>query len=48
VLDIDSKEPVAGIEVFAYHTNSKGDYEADDKGVARLPEILGHRRVEDY
>ena len=36
VLDIDSKEPVAGVEVFAYHTNSKGDYEADDKGVARL------------
>ena len=36
VLDIDSKEPVAGVEVFAYHTNSKGDYAADDKGVARL------------
>jgi Dioxygenase len=36
VLDIDSKKPVAGVEVFAYHTNSKGDYEADDKGVARI------------
>jgi protocatechuate 3,4-dioxygenase beta subunit len=36
VLDIDSKEPVAGVEVFAYHTNSKGDYESDDQGVARI------------
>jgi protocatechuate 3,4-dioxygenase beta subunit len=35
VLDIDSKAPVAGVEVFAYHTNSKGDYEAGD-GVARI------------
>ena len=31
VLDIDSKEPVAGVEVFAYHTNSKGDYEPGHK-----------------
>jgi protocatechuate 3,4-dioxygenase beta subunit len=36
VLDIDSKEPVAGVEVFAYHTNSKGDYETGDDGVARI------------
>jgi protocatechuate 3,4-dioxygenase beta subunit len=36
VLDIDSKQPVAGVEVFAYHTNSKGDYEHDDAGVARI------------
>jgi protocatechuate 3,4-dioxygenase beta subunit len=36
VLDIDSKEPVAGVEVFAFHTNSKGDYESDDEGVARI------------
>ena len=36
VLDIDSKEPVAGVEVFAYHTNSKGDYEPGDDGVARI------------
>ena len=35
VLDIDSKEPVAGVEVFAYHTNSKGDYEPGDN-VARI------------
>jgi protocatechuate 3,4-dioxygenase beta subunit len=36
VLDIDSKTPVAGVEVFAYHTNSKGDYAPDDTGVARI------------
>jgi protocatechuate 3,4-dioxygenase beta subunit len=36
VLDIDSKTPVAGVEVFAYHTNSKGDYESDDSGVPRI------------
>jgi protocatechuate 3,4-dioxygenase beta subunit len=36
VLDIDSKEPVAGVEVFAYHTSSKGDYEHNDQGVARI------------
>ena len=36
VLDIDSKEPVAGVEVFAYHTNSKGDYELGGEGVARI------------
>jgi protocatechuate 3,4-dioxygenase beta subunit len=35
VLDIDSKQPVAGVEVFAYHTNSKGDYEPGDN-VARI------------
>ena len=35
VLDIDSKAPVAGVEVFAYHTNSKGDYESGDE-VARI------------
>ena len=35
VLHIDSKEPVAGVEVFAYHTNSKGDYEPGDN-VARI------------
>ena len=36
VLDIDSKEPVAGVEVFAYHTNSKGDYELGGEGVAGI------------
>ena len=36
VLDIDSKEPVTGVEVFAYHTNSKGDYELGGEGVARI------------
>ena len=36
VLDIDSKEPVAGVEVFAYHTNSKGDYESGAEGCARI------------
>jgi protocatechuate 3,4-dioxygenase beta subunit len=35
VLDIDSKTPVAGVELFAYHTNSKGDYEPGDT-VARI------------
>ena len=38
VLDIDSKEPVAGVEVFAYHTNSKGDYEPGAAGA--FPENL--------
>jgi protocatechuate 3,4-dioxygenase beta subunit len=36
VLDIDSKQPVAGVEVFAYHTNSKGDYASDAEGVPRI------------
>ena len=36
VLDIDSKKPVAGVEVFAFHTNSKGDYELGGEGVARI------------
>jgi protocatechuate 3,4-dioxygenase beta subunit len=36
VLDIDSRQPVKDAEVFAYHTNHKGDYEHDAKGVARI------------
>ena len=36
VLDINTKQPVPGTEVFAYHTNSKGDYENDANGVARI------------
>jgi len=36
VLDIDSRQPVKDAEVFAYHTNHKGDYEHDSKGVARI------------
>lgn len=36
VLDVATKQSVAGVEVFAYHTNSKGDYEEDRNGVARL------------
>jgi protocatechuate 3,4-dioxygenase, beta subunit len=36
VLDISTKKPVAGVEVFVYHTNNKGDYERDEKDVARI------------
>ena len=37
VLDIDSKKPVPNVEVFAYHTNYKGDYENDPKtGIAKI------------
>ena len=36
ILDVVNKQPVAGVEVFAYHTNSKGDYEEDAGGVARI------------
>jgi protocatechuate 3,4-dioxygenase beta subunit len=37
VLDIDSRRPVPNVEVFAYHTNYKGDYENDPKtGIARI------------
>lgn len=36
VLDVMTRQPVAGVEVFAYHTNSKGDYEEDASGVARI------------
>jgi protocatechuate 3,4-dioxygenase beta subunit len=36
VLDIDSGEPVPNVEVFAYQTNYKGDYENDSKGTARI------------
>ena len=36
VLEISTKHPVPGVEVFSYHTNSKGDYEEDKNGVARI------------
>ena len=37
VLDISTKQPVKGAEVFAYHTNYKGDYENDPKtGIAKI------------
>ena len=36
VLDIDSRQPVKDAEIFAYHTNYKGDYENDANGVARI------------
>ena len=37
VLDISSRQPVKNAEVFAYHTNHKGDYENDPKtGIAKI------------
>ena len=36
VLDMNTKQPVPGVEVFAYHTNNKGDYERDAANVARI------------
>lgn len=36
VLDIKSRQPIKDAEVFAYHTNHKGDYEHDARGVARI------------
>lgn len=36
VLDINSKQPVPGVELFVYHTNNKGDYERDAANVARI------------
>ena len=37
VLDIATKQPINGAEVFAYHTNYKGDYENDPStGIARI------------
>jgi protocatechuate 3,4-dioxygenase beta subunit len=36
VVDLATKQPVPGVEVFVYHTNNKGDYERDAAGVARI------------
>jgi len=37
VLDITTKQPVKDAEIFAYHTNYKGDYENDPKtGIAKI------------
>lgn len=36
VLDISTKQPVIGAEIFAYHTNYKGDYVNDANGVAKI------------
>lgn len=37
VLDIATKQPVKDAEIFAYHTNYKGDYENDPKtGIAKI------------
>lgn len=36
VRDINTRQPVPGIEVFAYHTNNKGDYEEGANGIARI------------
>src|SRR5687767_9777116 len=36
IMDLNSKQPIREVEVFAYHTNYKGDYENDAKGVARI------------
>jgi protocatechuate 3,4-dioxygenase beta subunit len=36
VIDLASRQPVRDVEVFAYHTNNKGDYERDAAGTARI------------
>jgi protocatechuate 3,4-dioxygenase beta subunit len=36
VLDVNSRQPVADVKIFAYHTNNKGDYERDAANVARI------------
>lgn len=36
VLDISTRQPVKDAEIFAYHTNHKGDYVNDAKGVAKI------------
>lgn len=37
VVDITTKQPVKDAEIFAYHTNYKGDYENDPKtGIAKI------------
>ena len=36
VLDISTKQPIKDAEIFAYHTNYKGDYLNDAKGVAKI------------
>lgn len=36
VLDISTRQPVKDAEIFAYHTNYKGDYENDANGVAKI------------
>ena len=37
VLDISSKQPIKDAEIFAYHTNYKGDYENDPTtGIAKI------------
>lgn len=36
VLDITTRQPVKDAEIFAYHTNYKGDYENDANGVAKI------------
>ena len=36
VLDISTRQPVKNAEIFAYHTNFKGDYLNDANGVAKI------------
>lgn len=36
VLDVITKQSIANAEVFAYHTNHKGDYENNAQGTARI------------
>ena len=36
VLDISTRQPVRDAEIFAYHTNYKGDYVNDASGVAKI------------
>ena len=36
VVDLNTKQPVPGVEVFVYHTNNKGDYERNEAGVASI------------
>jgi len=36
VLDIATKQPIKDAEIFAYHTNYKGDYVNDANGIAKI------------
>src|SRR5688572_31804505 len=36
VLDIATKQPIKDAEIFAYHTNHKGDYVNDANGIAKI------------
>ena len=35
-MDLETKAPIQGAQVYAYHTNHLGDYEEDETGNARI------------